>query len=164
MPLAIIVAMSENRCIGRNNHLPWELPDEWKYFRSVTAGKPFLMGRKSYESLDGLYSDYRNIIISHQKNLDLSPHPPAEQAHSLEEALTMVADEEEVFVLGGVKVFEELLPRVQRLYLSIIHAHIDGDVYFPEVDLSKWQLIYSQFHATDTRHEYSFSMNQYVRK
>lgn len=162
MELAISVAMSENRCIGRDNRLPWNLPDEWAYFQSVTYGKPFLMGRKSYESADGLYSTYRTIVISRRENL---PLPPAyEHARSLSEALTMVANEEEVFVMGGVSIFEELLPRVHKLYLTWVHAHIEGDVYFPEFDLTEWELVYSQYHPTDDRHAYAFTMNQYVRK
>ncbi len=164
MRLSIVVAMSENRCIGLNNSLPWNLPDEWAYFKTITDGKPFLMGRKSFESPDGLYSTYRNIVISNQTTLTIPADPPTEQAHSISEALKLVADEAEVVVLGGVSIFEELLPRVEKLYISIIHAHIEGDVYFPEIDFSQWQLTYSQFHAADSRHHYAFSMNQYGRK
>ncbi|MPR33310.1 dihydrofolate reductase [Salmonirosea aquatica] len=163
LTLSIIVAMSENRCIGQDNRLPWNLPDEWAYFGRISEGKPFLMGRKSYESPDGLYSDYRNIVLSHTPNLPL-PHPPAELAHSLNGALDLLAAEEEVLVLGGVSLFEELLPKIDKLYLSIIHAHIEGDVFFPEVDFSDWMLLHSDYHPADARHAYAFSMNQYVRK
>lgn len=154
--------MSENRCIGRANHLPWKLPDEWEHFKKITEGKPFLMGRKSYESPDGLYSDYRTIVLSHHPDLPL-PHRPATQAHSLSEALALLAGEPEVFVLGGVSLFEELLPEVDTLYLSIVHAHIEGDVFFPEIDFSEWTLTDSIHHPADAQHVYAFSMNQYVR-
>lgn len=162
MQLAISVALSENRCIGRDNRLPWHLPDEWAYFRHISQGKPFLMGRKSYESPDGLYSSYRNVVLSTRSDLPLD-HQPAQQARSLHEAMALLADEDEVLVLGGVSLFEELLPRVVKLYLSMIHADIEGDVFFPEIDFSKWKLVYSEFHPTDEHHAYAFSMNQYVR-
>ena len=120
------------------------------------------MGRKSYESVDGLYSTYRNIVISRHPNLPL-PHQPAEQAHSLDEAFHLLNQEKEVLVLGGVSLFEELLPKVDKLYLSIIHADIEGDVFFPEVDFSEWKCTFSQYHPADEQHAYAFSMNQYVR-
>lgn len=160
--LSIIVAMSENHCIGRGNTLPWKLPDEWAHFKKITTGKPFLMGRKSYESPDGLYSHYRNVVVSSQQHLSLD-HQPAEQAHTLAEALALLAHENEALVLGGASLFEELLPRVDKLYLSIIHAHIEGDAFFPEINFSEWTLTESIYHPVDECHAYAFSMNQYVR-
>jgi len=160
--LSIIVAMSENHCIGKEGHLPWNLPDEWVHFEKITDGKPFLMGRKSYESPDGLYSSYRNVVVSTRDSLTLD-HQPAEQAHSLGEALSVLANEAEVLVLGGVSLFEEMLPKVDKLYISIIHAHIEGDVFFPKVDFSEWKLTESLYHPADANHAYAFSMNQYVR-
>ncbi len=160
--LSIIVAMSENRCIGQNNHLPWKLPDEWAYFKQVTDGAPFLMGRRSYESPDGLYSSYRNVVLSKQESLHLTG--PTEHAQSLDEAFDLLANEKEIFVLGGVAVFEELLPDVQKLYLSIVHTIIEGDVYFPEINWEEWQLSQHIFHEADAEHAYAFSMNQYVRR
>jgi dihydrofolate reductase len=162
MQLSIIVAMSKNRCIGQDNKLPWKLPDEWAYFKSVTAGKPFLMGRKSFESPDGLFSDTSNVVVSRRS--DLSLIPPDIQAHSSEEALCMLSSEKEVFVLGGACLFEELLPKADKLYLSLVHAHIEGDVFFPEVNLSNWDLVYSDHHSADERHAYAFSMRQYIRR
>lgn len=120
------------------------------------------MGRKSYESPDGLYSDYRNVVLSHHPNLPL-PHQPAELVRSLDEALAVLAHEDQVLILGGVSIFEEMLPRVDKLYLTIVHANMEGDVFFPEVDFSEWTLVESKHHAADYRHAYPFSMNQYVR-
>ncbi len=162
MQLTIIAAMSENHCVGQGDHLPWKLPDEWEYFKKTTAGKPFLIGRKSYEAPDGLYSGYRNVVVSTRNGLILN-HQPAEQAQSLEEALTMLAHEEEVFVLGGVSIFEEMLPRADKLYLTIVHATIEGDAYFPEIDWTNWKEVYSDRHEADDRHAYAFSMKRFVR-
>ncbi len=160
--LSIIAAMSENRCVGQDGHLPWKLPDEWAYFKKTTHGKPFLIGRTSYESPDGLYSSYRNVVVSSQKNLAL-PHQPAEQAHSLAEALALLADEEEVFVLGGASIFEELLPRADKLYLTIVHTTVNGDAFFPEINWADWEEIYSDCHEADEKHEFAFSMKRYQR-
>ena len=161
--LIIIAAMSENRCVGQGDHLPWKLPDEWEYFKKTTDGKPFLIGRKSYEAPDGLYSSYRNVVVSSHDDLALN-HQPAEQAPNLDAALTMLANEEEVFVLGGVSIFKEMLPRVDKLYLTIVHATIEGDAYFPEIDWTNWKEIYSDRHEVDEQHEYAFSMKRYLRQ
>lgn len=160
--LIIIAAMSENRCVGQGEHLPWKLPDEWEYFKKTTEGKPFLIGRKSYEAPDGLYSRYRNVVVSSHDDLTLK-HQPAEQAHNLDEALAMLANEEEVFVLGGVSIFKEMLPRANRLYLTIVHATIEGDAYFPEIDWKDWKEVYSVRHEADEQHKYAFSMKRFVR-
>jgi len=163
LALIIIAAMSENHCVGQGDHLPWKLPDEWEYFKKTTDGQPFLVGRKSYEAPDGLYSSYRNVVVSSRNNLKLE-HQPAEQAHNLAEALTMLADEEEVFVLGGVSIFKEMLPRAHKLYLTIVHATIEGDAYFPEIDWADWREIYSERHEPDERHAHAFSMKRFVRQ
>ncbi|HEV7348808.1 dihydrofolate reductase [Telluribacter sp.] len=161
MQLSIIVAMSENRTIGRDNRLPWNLPDEWANFKKVTEGKPFLMGRKSFESQDGLYSSYRTLVLSSQPDLDLPEN--VEQARSLGEAFDLLREEEEVFILGGESLFEKLLPQTHKLYLTIVHAHIQGDTFFPEINWPDWHLVQSERHEADADHAYAFSMNQYVR-
>ncbi|KAA6440815.1 dihydrofolate reductase [Dyadobacter flavalbus] len=158
----MIAAMSENRVIGLENRLPWHLPDEWKHFRKVTEGKAFLMGRKSFEAPDALHSAYRNVILSSQKpektELDV------EYAKDISEALALLSGENEVFVLGGATVFREMLPMAQRLYLTIVHTQVEGDAFFPDFDPDEWVLASSEFHDTDHKHQYAFSMNLYIRK
>jgi dihydrofolate reductase len=161
MILSLIAAMSENRVIGHHNRLPWNLPDEWSNFKKITQGKPFLMGRKSYESGDGLFSDYRNVVLSTQPQLLLPKG--FEQARDLPGALALLQHESEVFVLGGAEIFEELLPRAHRLYLSIVHAQLEGDAFFPEIPWADWTLTQSVRHEADEHHAYAFSMNQYLR-
>ncbi|MCB0630751.1 MAG: dihydrofolate reductase [Saprospiraceae bacterium] len=157
--IAAIAAMSENRAIGKNNKLLWKLPDDWANFRRVTAGKAFIMGRKSYEAEDALISDYRNVIITHQKDLKVPENTLI--ANSPEEALELVQDESEVFVLGGAAIFKQMLPMVNYLYLTIVHHVFDGDAYFPEIDWSDWRLIKSDYHPVDKDHAYPFSLNEY---
>lgn len=160
--LYIIAAMSENRVIGMKNHLPWHLPDEWKHFKKVTDGKPFLMGRKSFEAPDALHSSYRNVIVS--SNAPQKTDPLTDYAKDISGALALLSGETEVFVLGGASIFSQMLPLVSRLYLTIVHAQIDGDAFFPVTDPSEWELESSEFHGTDAEHAYSFSMNLYIRK
>lgn len=154
--------MSENHVIGKQNSLPWHLPDEWKNFRKVTEGKAFLMGRTSYEAPDALHSTYRNVVLSNHG--DHTDHGNTQYAVDLEQAMTLLSDENEVFVLGGASVFSQMMPRAEKLFLTIVHAHIEGDAFFPAVSLAEWDMISSEYHGIDEEHEYSFSMNVYVRK
>jgi dihydrofolate reductase len=160
--LYIIAAMGENHVIGLNNSLPWHLPDEWAHFRKVTAGKAFIMGRKSFEAPDALHSDYRNIVIT--SNPPANPEPRTEYAKDISAALALLSDEPDVFILGGASVFKQMLPLADRLYLTIVHAQVEGDAYFPAFDPDDWQLSGSEFHGADDDHAYSFSMNLYVRR
>lgn len=160
--LYIIAAMSENQVIGQDNRLPWHLPDEWAHFRKVTDGKPFLQGRKSFEAADALHSSFRNVVLSRNENL--AKTDKTERAGDLTEGLALLKDENEVFVLGGASVFEQALPLVEKLYLTIVHTTVEGDAYFPKLNWDEWKLISSEFHDKDERHAYSFSMNLYARK
>lgn len=160
--LYIIAAMSENHAIGLNNSLPWHLPDEWAHFRKVTAGKAFIMGRKSFEAPDALHSAYRNVIIT--SNPPANSVPLVEYAKDISQAVALLSGETDVFVLGGASIFQQMLPLADRMYLTIVHAQIEGDAYFPAFDPDDWQLAGSEFHGTDDAHAYSFSMNLYIRK
>lgn len=159
--LYIIAAMSENNVIGINNRLPWHLPDEWKNFKRLTDEKPFLMGRKSFEAPDALHSSYRNVVISSKTH---DGDNGTEYAKDLNEALALLGTENEVFILGGASVFEQAISIVGKLFLTIVHAHVEGDAFFPTVSLQDWELTSSEYHGVDPEHVYAFSMNQYVRK
>jgi dihydrofolate reductase len=160
--LYIIAAMSENHVIGLNNSLPWHLPGEWAHFRKVTAGKAFMMGRKSFEAPDALHSDYRNVIVTSNPPANAELH--TEYAKDISGAIALLSGETDVFILGGASIFQQMLPLADRMYLTIVHAHIEGDAYFPAFDPDDWQLTSSEFHGIDDDHQYSFSMNLYVRK
>ena len=160
--ISLIAAMSENRVIGNHNHLPWHLPDDWKNFRKVTAGKPFIMGRKSYQAEDALVSDYRNIIVTSKKELDLCDH--CELAETLEEAFAKLASEPEVFVLGGGSIFEQTINKANYLYLTIVHHTFSGDAFFPPINWNQWTKVKEDYHEADERHAFAFSLNEYERK
>jgi dihydrofolate reductase len=157
--IAAIAAMSENRAIGRDNKLLWNLPDDWANFRRITKGKAFVMGRKSFQAEDALISDYRNVVITTQEALDLPEH--TQIANSPEAALQILQDETELFILGGATIFEQMMPWINYLYLTIVHHSFEGDAYFPEIDWNKWKLTKSVYHEVDERHAYPFSLNEY---
>lgn len=131
--ISLIVAQSENRVIGREGKLPWNLPEDLKRFKAITSGHPVVMGRKTYESIGRLLPKRTNVIITRSKDYRVAG---AEIAHSLKEALALAAEApggEEIFVIGGGEIFSEVLPQAERIYLTEVHANIEGDAYFPPV-------------------------------
>lgn len=156
-----IAACSINWAIGNQGALPWKLPDDLANFRLVTRGAPFIMGRKSFESPDALLSDVQNIIITHQTSLDIGPND--QLADSPEAALEICKESDEVFVLGGEIIFQQLLPHCNYLYLTVVHAHAAGDAFFPALDWRDWALVQSVHHRKDEAHTYAFDLNQYRR-
>lgn len=139
MRIALIAAMSENGVIGNNNALPWHLPEELKYFREKTRGKPVVMGRKTFESMGSKPLPNRlNIILTHALNVTV---PECIVVHSTEEALKAAGNSEEIMIIGGAKIYEAFLPVASRLYLTIVHQNYVGDTYFPKIDWHQWQMI-----------------------
>ncbi len=154
MLISGIVAMAQNRVIGKQNQLPWHLPADLKHFKDVTMGKPILMGRKTYDSIGRALPGRCNVIITRDNSLSA---PGCIVANSIETALTSVAYEDEVFVIGGAALFQQMLDRIQRFYFTIIHEDIDGDVSFPEIDLKQWQEVSREKFSADQHNPYSFS-------
>ena len=141
MIISIISAMANKRVIGINNTLPWKLPSDMKWFRQHTLGKPIVMGRKTFESFGGRTLPERpNIIITRDTNYQVDG---AFVAHSIEDALRLAADvsneSDEVMIIGGASFYEQMLPKVDRLYLTFVDAELDGDAWFPDYDESEWQ-------------------------
>jgi len=133
----MIAAMTDARVIGIENRLPWKLPNDMKWFRQHTLGKPIIMGRKTFESFGSKpLPDRTNIIITRDKSYQADG---SLVVHSIEEALQVAGDVEEVMIIGGASFYEQMLPRADRLYLTFVHADIQGDAWFPEIDFSQWQ-------------------------
>lgn len=154
--ISFVVAMDEQGLIGRNDGLPWRLPDDMRWFREVTMGKPVVMGRKTYESIPAKFRPLpgrHNIIIT--RNRDFRAEG-ATVVHSVEEALAAAGDVEEVMIGGGAEVFRAFLDTADRLYLTRIEAVYDGDTYFPHFDADEWVEVFSQTHPHDERHEHPF--------
>jgi len=163
MRLAMIAAQSQNRVIGNNNKLPWYLPEDLKYFKRVTLGKPIIMGRKTFESIGRPLPGRTNIIIT--RNADWT-HEGAgvEVVHSLQQAielaenLALINGFEESLVIGGAEIYALALPHAGRLYLTQVHAEVQGDAHFPPLDPMQWlEVAREDFSAVEPNpYDYSF--------
>ncbi len=152
--ISIIAALAENRVIGVNNTLPWRLPNDLKHFRRLTTGHAIIMGRRNHESIGKPLPERTNIVIT--RNHDYRA-PGCLVAHSLDEALKMADDDAEVFVIGGAEIYRAALARADRLYLTRVHAEVQGDTFFPEFDRNEWRESACERHAADERHAYAYS-------
>ena len=166
MRKALIVAMAQNRVIGRDNKLPWYLPGDLRYFKQVTMGKPIIMGRKTWDSIGRPLPGRLNVVVSR----DSSWQAPAGtvKAGSLEEAFTRaqaqaeIEDREEIMVIGGGQIYAEALPQTDRMYVTLVHDEVAGDAWFPDVNWEEWEEIGREdFSASDNNpHDYSFVVYQ----
>ena len=155
MSLSIVVAMDENRLIGKDNKLPWHLPADLAYFKKITTGKSIVMGRKTYDSIGRPLPNRRNIVISRNSKTLITG---CEVLTSIDEVLSTTKDEDEVMIIGGASLCEQLLPQVSRLYITKIEGKFDGDVYFPEYDESDWHQVSCESHLPDdsSQHAHHF--------
>jgi dihydrofolate reductase len=153
--VSMVVAATENDVIGRDNGMPWHLPDDLKYFKARTMGKPMLMGRKTFESIGKPLPGRTSLVMTR----DTSWRGPEEVVvvRSFEEALDWARNVPELCVVGGAEVFRLAWPHARRLFLTRIHAQIPGDTFFPEIDATEWREIERTEHPADTRHAYSLS-------
>jgi len=159
--ISMIVAMAENRAIGKDNDLLWHLPDDFKHFKSVTMGKPILMGRKTYESIGKPLPGRENIVITRDKNFSADG---TTLVNSIPEALEASKQYDEVMVIGGASFYEQMLPVADRLYITVVHETFDADAFFPEINLDEWDVIEQSEHAADEKHAYGFSFITYQKK
>jgi dihydrofolate reductase len=157
----VIVAMSEGGVIGHHGRVPWHLPDDLRRFKQLTTGHPVIMGRRTYASVGRPLPGRRCLVLS--RNPGYRP-AGVETAPDLETALARVADASDVFVAGGAEVYREALPRADRLYLTVVHAAVPGDVRFPPLDLAGWHLADESFHPADARHAHAFTFRTYERR
>jgi dihydrofolate reductase len=158
--VSIIAAMSENRVIGRDGRLPWHLPEDMRRFRRLTTGHTVIMGRRTYESLGAPLAGRSCVVIT--RDVDFRA-PGALVVHSLEDALQCAAGDEETFIAGGSEVYRLALPRADRIYLTVVHAQLDGDTHFPEFDDEHWTIVEEEHLPADERHGYAMSFRIYQR-
>lgn len=154
--------MAENRVIGRDNQVPWHLPADLKHFKQLTTGHTLIMGRRTFDSIGRRpLPRRRTIVLTH----DPTYRPEGvDLADSFEAALALAGEEGEVFVVGGADVYRLALPIAGRMYLTIIHAVVEGDIRFPEFAPSEWRLVFEERHPTDARHRYPFTFRFYERR
>jgi dihydrofolate reductase len=142
--IALIVAMADNRVIGRGGALPWRIPADLKFFKAKTMGKPIVMGRRTYESIGRPLPGRPNIVVTrgcgdYPEGVDVAPD--AEVALAIAERHARECGADEIMVIGGAALYEALLPRADRIYLTEIHEAVDGDTVFPNFDRGAWQEI-----------------------
>lgn len=152
--IAIVVAMGANRVIGRKDRLPWRLPADLRHFRDVTLGKPVLMGRKTHESIGRALPERSNIIVTRDEAYTA---PGCIVVHSIDSALKAAAASEEVMVIGGADFYWQLLPRAERIYLTLIHAEFEGDALFPELNEGEWREVERIDCAPDEQNPWPYS-------
>ncbi|MFV0419575.1 MAG: dihydrofolate reductase [Dysgonomonas sp.] len=153
---SIIVAVDENNAIGKENNLLCHLPNDLKYFKSVTQGYPVIMGRKTFESLPkGALPNRRNIVITRNKDLHFER---CEMVSSIEEAIELCRGESQMFFIGGGTIYNEAIKTADKLYLTLIHNKFEGvDTFFPSIDSNKWKEISREDHLPDEKHKYGYS-------
>ncbi len=159
--ISIIVAMAENRVIGRDGDLPWHISEDLKRFKHLTIGHTIIMGRKTHESIGRPLPKRRSIIISRQADYAADG---VEVAQSLDAAVEMAASDEEAFVIGGSSIYAAALPLADRLYVTRVHAEVAGDVFFPDFDTDDWQQIEASPKQTDEKSGLTYSFVVFQRK
>ncbi|WP_018467535.1 dihydrofolate reductase [Calidithermus timidus] len=159
--LSLVVAMAENRVIGRGNALPWRLPGDLKRFRRLTMGHPVIMGRKTYESIGKPLPGRTNIVVTRTPGYSA---PGCTVVGSLEAALKAAdgaphqpPEHRETFVIGGAELYAQALPLARRIHLTLVHAELEGDAFFPEFDLGEWRELSRECHEADGQHPYAYS-------
>ena len=165
MIISLIAAVSENNVIGKNNDLPWHLPADMKYFRDTTTGHCVIMGRKNYDSIPLKYRplDKRtNIIVTRQKNFQAEG---CIVVSSIEDALNEAKkkNETELFIIGGADIFKQTMDLADKIYYTKIHHSFEGDVFFPQIDLTRWKLTSRQDRQPDEKNKFPFSFCVYER-
>lgn len=160
--LSLVWAMGRNRVIGIDNRLPWRLPADLKHFRALTTGHTILMGRKTYESFPRPLPDRHHVIITTDRHYQAASGCLV--VHSLDAALKAADAEDEVFVIGGGSLYEQTLPRADRLYVTLIDADFVGDTRFPDFDEANWREVARDDYVPDEQNPYPYSFVTFERK
>ncbi len=153
MVISLIAAMDRNRVIGRGAEIPWQLPADRRHFRDMTVGKPVVMGRKTFETLKRPLGKRRNIILT--RNREYVAPTGCVVVHSVSETLACCAGSAEVMICGGAPVYAAFLPHATRLYLTEVHASVEGDVYFPIFDRRAWREVERTEVDADAKNRYA---------
>lgn len=166
MIVSHIVAATENNVIGLENDLPWSLPDDMKFFKETTKGHYVIMGRKNYESLPPKWRplpNRSNVIVTRNKDLKIEG---TTVVNSIEEGIEVAQNDKELetFIIGGGEIFHQSLDLIDRIYFTQIHTEIEGDTFYPEIDMTKWEEVSRREHPADERHPYSFTFLIYEKK
>jgi dihydrofolate reductase len=146
--------MDDHRLIGADNRLPWHLSADLKYFRRLTMGKPILMGRGTYESIGRPLPGRHNIVITHNPHYTV---PGCLVVHTVEAGLQAAGKAEEVMIIGGASLYQQILPYAQRIYLTQVCGTFKGNAWFPDFDPGAWTEVWREDHDPDPKNPYSYS-------
>ena len=166
MQISMIAAMSENRVIGRNNDLPWHLPDDFQFFKDTTRGHHVLMGRKNYESLPHSFRplpNRTNVVITRNQHYEVPEGVFVVESLGNALELARKRGEKEAFIIGGGEIYTLGLDYATKIYLTEIQAIVEGDVLFPEFDTEIWKEVQRRKHPSDAKHLHSFDFVTYQR-
>ena len=160
--ISLIVAASEKNAIGINNQLLWHLPNDLKFFKNKTWGMVVIMGRKTFEAVNKPLPGRVNIVITKQENW------MAENvwvAKDLDDALKQAATTncKEIFIIGGGEIYRQSMEMADKIYMTRVHAEMDGDTFFPVIDESKWQLKENLDFTSDEKHAYPYSFQTWLK-
>lgn len=158
--ITLIVAVSDNGVIGRENALPWHLPDDLKRFKRLTMGKPMIMGRKTFESIGKPLPGRLNVVVTRDTNYH---REGIRVVHGVDEAIS-AADAPEAMVIGGSELFRLFLPRAGRVHLTRVHGHVDGDVTWPPLDVQEWKIVEQELHEADERHAHAMTFEVWEKR
>lgn len=159
--ITLIAAAAENNALGKDNDLLWHLPEDFKRFKQITSGHYIIMGRKTFESFPKPLPNRTHIIITRQEEYLVEG---CLVVHSLEEALEIAPQNEEVFIIGGAQIYEQALPFADKIDLTRVHIELDADAFFPEFNTSEWNLVFTEKHFKDEKHQYDFTFETYIKK
>jgi len=163
MTISLVVAAAENNAIGKNNQLLWHLPNDLKFFKNTTWGMPVIMGRKTFESVNKPLPGRFNIVITRQQGWKAES---VVAAVGLQDALRKAAETncKEAFIIGGGEIYKQSMEIADKIYITRVHAILDGDTFFPAIDETKWQLTHNQDFAADEKHAFAYSFQTWEKK
>jgi len=161
MNISIVVAISQNNAIGKNNQLLWHLPADLKHFKKITSGNCIIMGRKTYDSIGRPLPNRRNVVITRNTALKIED---VEVVTSLEDAISLCENEKEIFIIGGAEIYKEALALTDTIYLTTVHQHYDADAFFPEIKSEDWLEIDSESHKADEKNKVDYTFSTLKRR
>ena len=161
MRISLIVAVSTNDVIGVRGQLPWHLPNDFRYFKEATIGKPVLMGRLTWDSIGKPLPGRQNIAMTRQPGFDA---PGAIVVSSIDAAIAAAGEADELMVIGGGQLYQQFIDSADRIYMTRVDTNVDGDTSFPVLDPEQWSLTSCQENSADERHAFDYAFRVYDRR
>jgi len=160
--LTIIAAASENNALGKDNNLVWHLPNDFKRFKALTSGHYIVMGRKTVESFPKPLPNRTHVIITRQNDYEVPEGCLV--VNSLSKAIEICPENEEVFIIGGGQIYKQSIDIADKIELTRVHTTVEADAFFPEIDEDIWEIIQSEYHPKDEKHQFDFTYLTFVKR